>query len=298
MIRSGLPALAGLLAFTCAIADVRLPQAGGGELLLDEPARRVITLAPHLAELVWEAGAGDRLVATVAYSGFPEAVARLPEIGDAFRFDLEQILQLEPDLIVAWDSGNPEPALASLDGLGLPVWRTEIRRPEEIAEVITLMGAATGRGDSADRAAAAFSERLRSLRSAHADSAAVSYFYQVSERPLYTVTGDHLISRGLAICGARNVFADLGALAPQVSPEAVLEADPQVLFAGAYEGSGEALDHWRQWPRMRAVQRDAIHYLPADEINRATPRLLDAIERACKLLAGFRATTQKQRGPE
>ncbi len=272
-----------------AFAEIRLPQDGGGELVLEAPAERVITLAPHLAELAWDAGAGDTLVGTVAWSDYPEPVTALPEIGDAFRFDLEQILALRPDLVIAWASGNPAPALIGLEDLGLPVWRTEIRQPAEIATLIEAIGDATGRDGKAEDRAGAVRERLAKLRESNAGRRPVSYFYQVAERPLYTVSGDHLVSHGLALCGGQNIFADLGELAPQVAAEAVIAADPEVMFAGRFEGSGEPLAHWREWPRLRAVKRDALFTLPAEKINRATPRMLDAVEEACKLLDDFRA---------
>ncbi|KAA9130975.1 cobalamin-binding protein [Marinihelvus fidelis] len=281
--------LATLFSTLLAADHIPLPQADGSTLVLDTPAQRVITLAPHLAELAWAAGAGDTLVGTVAWSDFPEPVKQLPEIGDAFRFDLERILALRPNLVLGWASGNPAPALAGIEELGLPVWRVEIRTPRDIAAVMEALGKATGNTESADAAADDFRARLADLTARYAGRKPVSYFYQVAEQPLYTLTGKHLVSQALALCGGVNIFADLGDIAPQVSAEAVIAADPAVMFAGRFEGSGEPLAHWREWPRLQAVSHDALLYLPADEINRATPRMLDAVGQACKLLDDFRA---------
>ncbi len=278
-------ALALLPGFASA-STLDLPQHGGGELALPEPAQRVITLSPHLAELVFEAGAGDRLLATVEYSNYPAAAEELPRIGDAFRFDLEQILALQPDLVIAWDSGNPEAAISGLEALGLKVWRTEVRTIEDMAFLLRNIGRATGQ--DAEPAALAMEARWAALQAAYADRPTVRYFYQVAERPLYTVNGDHLISQGLGACGASNVFRELPSLAPQISAEAVLQADPEVLFAGRVNPGDEPLVHWRSWPGMAAVQNEALFYLPADLINRATPRLLDAVEIACLLLDDYR----------
>ncbi len=281
---------AGLCAWTvigaAAAAPVDLPQHGGGTLTLDAPAQRIVTLAPHLAELAYLAGAGERLVATVEYSDYPAAAAGLPRIGDAFRFDLEQLLALEPDLVIAWDSGNPDAALAAMDQLGLAVWRTEIRTLDDMARLIGDLGRAAGLDSSAR--AREVERRWSDLKQRHADREPVRYFYQVAERPLYTVSGDHLISHGLAACGAENVFDDLPALAPQIDPEAVLLADPDVLVAGRLDDGDDPLASWRAWPRLAAVRDGALFYLPADLINRATPRLLDAVEMACDLIEGYR----------
>lgn len=267
-------------------ADLSLPQHSGEALTLEQPAQRLITLAPHLAELVYLAGAGDRLLATVAHSNYPAAAEALPRIGDAFRFDLEQIMALQPDLVIAWDSGNPEAAITGLEELGLPVWRTEVRTIEDMATLMRQIGIATGQ--DAEPQALAVEQRWKALQDQFTGRQPVSYFYQVAERPLYTVNGEHLISRGLSACGAHNVFVDLPNLAPQINPEAVLAADPDVLLSGRLDTDDEPLAHWRSWPRLAAVQNEALFYLPADLINRATPRLLDAIEIACLLLDDYR----------
>lgn len=272
-----------------ASAERRLPVATGEPLVIEHPAERVITLAPNLAELVWAAGAGETLVGTVAWSDYPEAVTRLPQIGDAFRFDLEKILALSPDLVIAWESGNPAPALESIEALGLPVWRTDIQAPMEIASLVAAIGVATGHEATANAAAGAFQEQLAALEAAWSDRTPVTYFYQVAERPLYTLAGRHLVSQSLALCGGENIFSGLDELAPQVAVEAVMAADPEVMFAGRFEGSGDPLAHWRKWPRLRAVREDALYTLPADLINRATPRMLDAVEQACKLFDQYRS---------
>lgn len=266
--------------------SIELSQFGGAGLTLDAPAQRIVTLAPHLTELVYLAGAGDRLVATVAYSDFPGAAADLPRIGDAFRFDLERLVALEPDLVLAWDSGNPDAALAAMDRLGLVVWRTEVRDIPAMARLLEELGKATGLPPSP--AAAEVRARWRTLRERHADQRPLRYFYQVAERPLYTINGDHLISQGLAACGGVNVFGDLPTLAPQIGAESVLAADPELLLAGRLDAEQDPLAAWRDWTQLAAVERNAFILLPANLINRPTPRMLDALEDACDRMAEHR----------
>ena len=267
--------------------SIELSQYGGGTLVLDGPAQRIVTLAPHLAELVYLSGAGERLVATVAYSDFPAAAADLPRIGDAFRFDLEQLVALEPDLVLAWDSGNPDAALTAMDRLGLPVWRTEIRDIPAMALLLEALGKATNLPTSAP--ADDVRTRWRSLKTRNAGQRPLRYFYQVAERPLYTINGQHLISQGLAACGGINVFEALPTLAPQIGQEAVIEADPELLVAGSLGPDRDPLEAWRDWPRLAAVRRNAFILLPADLINRPTPRMLDALETACDRMAMHRS---------
>ncbi len=285
--------LLSLALLQAAFGDVRLPQANGTTLTLAEPAKRIITLAPNLAELVFAAGAGSRLKAVVEYSNFPPQVTRLPQVGNAFRFDLERIVALKPDLVIAWQSGNPQPALQKLKQLGVSIWQLEITRPGEIATAVENIAIAAGNAAEGEIEAEKIRKRLSALQQMNAGKTPVTYFYQVAARPLYTINRQHIISRSLEICTAHNIFADLTSLAPQVSREAVILANPQAMIAPGIGGQPIALTPWREWPQLRAVQNHALLYLPADEISRATPRLLDSIETACKLLDEVRTAYQK-----
>jgi len=280
----------GLLAccpFTAA-AQISIEQADGSTLALAAPATRIVTLSPHLTELVFAAGAGDQLIATVEYSEYPEAAADIPRIGDAFRLDIERIITLHPDLVIAWGSGNPRAALDQLRSLGIPVWSVEIREPGEIAETLEVIGTATGRPERANFEAKQIREQLAHLTRQYAGVDIQKYFYQVGVKPLFTINGDHLISKGLRLCGGHNVFDAESGLAFQVGYESVIVANPDALFAPYLEDMPDPLAAWRDWPAMRAVRQDALFLLPADPISRATPRFLDSLELACKLLHSLR----------
>jgi iron complex transport system substrate-binding protein len=269
-------------------AAVELRQADGSILILPQPARTIITLAPHLTELAFAAGAGDQLVATVEYSQFPPAAASVPRIGDAFRLDLERILSLKPDLVIAWHSGNPKQAIARLESLGIATWAIEISRPEQIAATLEQFGQATGHVDYAHQAARQAELKLQALSELYAGLAPVRYFYQVASNPLYTINGEHLIARSLALCGGVNIFQNEGGLAPQVSYESVIAADPSALIAPAEPAQRDPLARWRDWPSMQAVRNGAMILLPADEISRAAPRMLDAVAAGCRQLNQIR----------
>lgn len=264
--------------------EVHLRQADGAELVLAAPAETLITLAPNLTELAFAAGAGEKIIATVEYSEFPAPAARIPRIGDAFRLDLERILTLQPDLVIAWHSGTPRVAVAYLESLGITTWSVEIRSPEEMAGVLEDMGRAIGDTGTARTAADAVRTRAGKLVEDYADQPAIRYFYQVAENPLYTISGEHLISRSFALCGASNVFAEAGGLAPTVTREAVMAADPQVLLAPTEPDGHDPLASWRDWPGMQAVGSGAMFLLPADAISQATPRLLEAVAHGCEMM--------------
>jgi iron complex transport system substrate-binding protein len=273
-------------------SGIYLPHADGGALRLPAQAERIVTLAPNLTEMVFAAGAGDRLVGVVEYSNFPTEAQQLPRVGDAFRIDLERVITLKPDLVIAWKSGNPQAAVKKLEDLGLKVWRTEMSRLDEIADMLEHIALATGNSGYGQAMAKDFRNRLVRMRHDHADKSAVRYFFQISARPLYTISGDHIISRGLEICGGRNVFSELPTLAPQVTRESVIQANPHALISTTISDEAPSLDVWLEWPHLQAVKNDHLFYLPADEVSQATPRLLDSIDLACKLMDDVRTTTQ------
>jgi len=276
-----------------ASADIQLTQATGERLVLPEAANRIITLAPNLAELVFAAGAGEKLQAVVEYSNFPAAVKKLPMVGNAFRIDLERIVELQPDLVIAWKSGNPQTALQKLEQLGLVVWQMEITQADEIPDALENISRAAGTETHGLVVAQQLRQKLGQLRQRNANKTPLKYFFQIAAQPLYTINGQHLIDHGLEICGGVNIFSELPALAPQVSRESVILANPQVMIATEIKGQQPSLDVWLDWPRLQAVQNKSLLYLPADEISQATPRFLDSIELACKLLDEVRYNTQQ-----
>ena len=273
---------------------ISLTQADGSKLEFSTPADRLVTLSPHLAELVYAAGAGQHLIATVEYSEYPAAAAEVPRIGDAFRIDVERVLSLRPDLVIAWDSGNPRQATDQLTALGIPVWRVEIRKPAEIADVIEAIGLVSEKQEAAYTAAANFRRRLATLSDRYGAGRTLDFFYQVDVRPLFTINGQHLISMGLSLCGGHNIFHDQPGLAFNIAHESVIVADPDALFAPFLDHEADPLAAWHEWPGMQAVRQDALFLLPADKISRATPRLLDALELACSLLDGVRERSNNE----
>ncbi|HWP95096.1 MAG TPA: cobalamin-binding protein [Gammaproteobacteria bacterium] len=255
------------------------------------PARRVVTLAPHLTELVYAAGAGATLVGADRYSDYPPAARELPRIGDAFQQDAERILALAPDLVLAWGSGTPRAAIDRLAGLGLAVVALEPRGLEDIARQLLLIGELTGHATTAQHAADTYRARLAALRERHAGRAPVKVFYQVSAQPLYTVNGAHTISELLALCGGINVFADLEVLAPVVALEAVLARAPEAIVTGY---AAAELDMWRRFPELPAVAHGNLFVIDGSLVARATPRLLEGGERLCAVLEQARRNREER----
>ena len=246
------------------------------------PAERVVTFAPHLAEIMFEIGAGDQLVGVSAWSDYPRAVLQLPEVGDAFTVDQEQLSLLQPDLLLVWESGMPAHTVDELRALGYRVESIRTRGLADVAAAMRRVGELTG-ATEAEAAAARFEAAFQKLREQHGDALPVSVFFQISARPLYTVNREHFISEIIAICGGHNIFDDLDDMAPSVDVEAVLDRDPEVMLAGANVGA-DAFVEWERWPNLAANRLGNQFLLPDETIGRPSPRLSLAGEAVCLAL--------------
>lgn len=241
-----------------------------------------MTLAPHIAEIVTASGAGERIVGVSRYSDYPHAVRRLPVVGDAARLDIERIVALRPDIVIGWLSGNSRHDLAQLERLGIKVFVTESRRLADMPSAWNDIAMAIG-GD-ASASIKAFTEALsRQRRRPHTPQ--LSVFYQVWPQPPMTLSGAHWVSDVLALCGGKNVFAELTPLAPTVSVESVLSRNPDVIMAAVSGKDARVqLDGWRSYPQLRAVRSQRLYTVDADRLHRPTPRLIGAIDEVCALL--------------
>jgi len=261
----------------------------GAKVRLVQPARRVISLAPHITETLFAAGVGERLVGAVQYSDYPAQAKRVPRIGSYEQFDLEAIVALKPDLAIGWQSGNSPAHLDKLRQLGIPVYITQPNHIDDIARDLERYGTLLGNQQGA-RAAAAFRARLADLHARYSTRPRVRVFYEVWNQPLMTVGRAQIISDAIRLCGGENVFDDLQQMAPVVTLEAVIAVNPDVIVAsGMDEARPEWLDDWRKWRQLKAVATDNLHFVPPDIIQRHTPRLLDGAEMLCQHLETARA---------
>jgi iron complex transport system substrate-binding protein len=257
----------------------------GHTIRLDRPARRIVSLAPHVTEQLYAAGAGASIVGAVDYSDFPPEAKRIPRVGDSRAIDVERLLAMKPDLVVAWSQGNPDRQLEQLLAVGLTVYYSQPHTLEDIGSSLERLGALAGTGRAAGEAARGFRERIRSLRERYAWREPVTVFYQIWNRPLYTVSGQQLISDVIRLCGGRNIFAGLAVLAPAVTQEAVLKADPAAIVASADGGARpEWLEEWKAWPDLRAVRLGNLYTLDANLMHRHGPRIADGAQQLCEAL--------------
>lgn len=262
-----------------------------GQLLrLTGPARRIVSLAPHITELLYAAGAGERIVGAVEYSDYPAAARALPRVGDNERLDLERIAALKPDLLIVWLHGAAQRQLAQLRRLGIPIFHSEPRTLVDIAGALRTFGRLAGTDAVADVAARLYARRLDALSDLHRDAPPVRVFLQIWNAPPMTVNDRHLISDALRLCGGRNIFGAAPVLAPTVNSEAVISANPEAIVAMGTDASRpDWIDDWKQWPRLTAVARDNLFSIAPELITRHTPRVLDGTALLCRQLDTARA---------
>jgi len=255
----------------------------GRRVVLEKPARRIISLAPHTTELLFAAGAGNRIVGVVSHSNYPPEAQQLPVVGSAGNLSPEAILARQPDLVVAWKSGNVPAQVEQLINLGIPVFYSEPRRLEDIATNLQRLGELSGTSAVAEAAAHEFRADYRQLIHDYSGRTPVRTFYQIWDQPLITVNGAHLISQLITLCGGENIFAALGTLAPVVNREAVLAADPQIIVAsGQARERPDWLERWQAWPQVSAVRNQQLYVIDPDLIQRQAPRIL----RGAKIMCG------------
>lgn len=247
--------------------------------------QRIITLSPHLTELVYSLGAQKHLVATVAYSDYPEAAKNIPRIGDAFRIDWEQLAKLNPDLILAWQNGNPQNLLDELEHKDYPLLALKNPGLSELPGQLQSLAKRLGALDKVVGLVDAYSIGIEQLKQTYSSKKTIKVFYQISPEPLYTVNGAHVISEMLNVCGAHNIFGGIGNIAAPVSVEALLEASPDVILT-TDEMLSAVIENWSHTGMFKP---ENILSVPPDEVARASLRMLQGTQNICEALDEWRA---------
>ena len=266
----------------------------------ERPPARIVTLAPSLTELVFAAGGGSAIVAASSLSDYPPAALSIPRIGDATRLDVERIVALKPDLVLVWSRGNTTRELDQLEAAGLRLFRLDPQRLVDVARAIERLGEVLGHRTVAEQAAGRLRSSLAALRDAHVGASPVRVFYQVWGSPLMTIGGGQLINEVIELCAGRNVFGQLSALAPLVSVESVVVADPEAIFSAAErigpagatplrrDPNAPAFAIWRRHSGITAVDKDWLYLLAGDIVSRQGPRIAEGAAAVCRALDAVR----------
>lgn len=277
------------LAFVLMLASLPLQAAivvqddSGRQVTLARPAQRVVATSPHAAELLFAAGGAGKVVGAVKYADHPPEAARLPQVGDSSQIDIERLLALRPDLLVVWHSGNTARQLEQLRALNIPMFHSEPETLNQIGADIDKLGRLMGTETAARTAAASFRAKIAALQARYAQRPPVRVFYQVWDQPLFTLGGKQIVNDVIKLCGGVNVFAGAQVKAPQVSVEAVLGQDPEVVFSGERhdpQDLGALL--WKQYPNLLATRRSNLFMLSGERLARPGPRMAEGAAELCE----------------
>jgi iron complex transport system substrate-binding protein len=278
-----------LALLACAIgsahAAVSVVDDAGHRITLARPAQRVISMSPHVTELLFAAGGGARIVGAMNFSDYPAAAKSIPLVGSNSQVDVERVVALKPDLLIVWQSGNTARQISQLESLGIPVFYSEPRRLGQVADSLLRFGRLLGTEATAQAAAGAYRARIAALAGRYGNRAPVRVFYQVWDRPLYTLNGGQIVSDAIRVCGGQNIFAGLRVVAPEVSVEAVLQQDPEAIVGGnEHDPADRGLSIWNQYPALTAVRRGNLFTVDDELLTRPGPRIAEGTARLCEKL--------------
>ena len=266
-------------------AAVSVIDDSGKRVVLARPAQRVISMAPHVTELVFAAGGGTRIVGAMNYSDDPFEARMIPLIGSNSQIDVERVIALRPDLIIVWQSGNTARQIAQRASRGIPVVHSEPRSLETVATSLERFGRLLGTEKTAGQAAAQYRAKVASLRKRYGSRSPVTVFYQAWDNPLYTLNNEQIASDAIRLCGGRNIFGGLKTIAPQVSVEAVVQRDPEAILGGKrYTPQDRGLSFWQPFGSMKAVRRKNLFTLDEQLLTRPGPRIVDGAATLCTRL--------------
>ncbi|MCP3852350.1 MAG: cobalamin-binding protein [Gammaproteobacteria bacterium] len=273
-----------------AVAQISVIDDIGQTIVLNQPAQRVISLSPGLTELIDASGGLDKLKGVVTYSDFPPEAKQIAQVGSYNSLDIEQILVLKPDLIIAWKSGNPVHQVEQLKKLGLTVYTSEPKNFMDIPITIKAFGELMGTETIAEQNAASFIKQFKQLKlKYHTNKKPKKTFIQIWDNPVMSVNEKHLISKVITLCGGENIFSQTKGLTITPSVESILELDPEIIIAtGMADTSKKWLERWQQWGFLSAVKNEHLYATNPDHLVRHTPRILQGIEAVCQIIAAVR----------
>ncbi len=253
------------------------------EVCSEAPVTRIAALSPGATELAFSAGAGDKVVAVVSFSDYPPAAQEIESVGSPSRLDLERLLALKPDLILAWGTGNPSEQISTLLRLGMRVFYVEPHSFSSIAQDIRDIAQLAGTEASGNVAASAFLKGISDLKTQYSQKPKIRTFYQVWDEPMMTMNGQHYINQVVELCGGINVFSKSPRLIPRLNKEAVLIENPEVVVAGGMgERNAHWLEGWRAFPELMATKQENLFFVPPSLLQRPTPRLLEGAKILCE----------------
>ncbi len=254
-----------------------------------EKPQRIIALAPHIVEMLFDIGAGSKIIGTVEYADFPEAALNIPRVGGYHGIQIEKILALKPDLVIVWKSGNKVSDVEQMEKMGLNIIYSQPKKIEDVAQELRKLGKVTGHEIQAEAVADRYAQRLKNLRQQHATIAPMKVFYQLWPAPMRTINKETLINQLIEVCQGENVFASNPTPYPQIGIENVIVAQPEIIILPDEKSNKEQpVINWHKWPEIPAAKHNRFIRVNADLMHRFSTRMLEGIEDMCEKIDAFR----------
>ena len=271
------------LLINCIIAVSLFPHCGHA---LDEQSRkipqRIISLSPHLTELVYALNAQDRLVAVSDYSDYPKEASKLPSVASFQGVNFEQVVRLKPDLILAWQGGNKPQDLERLKSLGFTIFYSTPKTLADISEEVKTLGELLGNKRLGEALSLKFDKKLDRLQTTYQTGKKIKVFYYLWPKPLMTIGQSAWGNELLNVCGASNIFDDAINDYPEVPMESVVRRKPAMIIAVNKESKQQIVEFWQPWLPLLERNEDDIKQANPDLLHRFTPRLLDGLSILCE----------------
>jgi len=262
---------------------VTVEDSTGDSVTLEAPPSAIASLSAGHTEILYALGAGGQVVAVDKTSDCPQAVSQLPQV-DAFSPSAEAIAGLNADLVVLFF--GPADLKQSLEQLGLKVLL--LNSPESVQgvyEQVTLLGRATGHATAAEDLVERMQDDIERLQDGLPDGEGPRVFHEI-DSTYYTAGPGSFIGDLYSLLRARNIADATGQAYPQISAEAIIQADPEVILL-ADEDAGESpatVAARPGWGEISAVKNARVHVVDPDIVSRPGPRLVDALQTLARLL--------------
>jgi iron complex transport system substrate-binding protein len=259
----------------------------GRKVVVDGAPKRIVSLAPSITEIVYFLGLGERLVGVTRFSYFPEQARQKPNVGAYTDINLEKVLTLDPDLVIATADGNKREDIGMLNEAGVPVYVVNPRRVHQILEAIERIGGICGIAHRARDRVSSLRARVERVKEAVRGADRPLVLLVINAKPLMSVNRSTTHHDIIELAGGRNLAADQPITYPRLNLEEVIRRRPEVIIISSMERSGEhekIRREWFRWTAIPAVQNRRVYVINSDLIDRAAPRIVKGLEEMAKII--------------
>ena len=259
----------------------------GRKVVLCSYPKRIISLAPSITEMIYFLGLGDRLVGVTRFSCFPEEAQKKPKVGTYTYINVEKVITLDPDIVIATADGNRREDVEKLEEAGLQVYVVNPRKVNQVLDTIERVGEVCGVVHTAKRLVSSLRERVTRVVQAVRDKERPLVLLVINMKPLMSVNQSTTHHDLITLAGGQNLAGDQFITYPRLNMEEVLRKRPEVIIISSMkkgESYERASKEWLQWPTLPAVQKGNVYLIDSDLIDRAAPRMVSGLEEMAKLI--------------